>query len=1252
MFSVHVGRYSPRVVESVIGGESDDQNDASMEVLKNLSENEVTALRERFAEPLAITEFEQVLTEFVARMPNIDLQRLRLHELFNDIDANGDKTVSWDEFTMFLIDAAALEATLVTSGRDAVIKQYRPVATLKDEVPGSVSSIRYIKEIGKVVKVVQRDKYSKIRLCHPGLTLPVWMEIPRSDSAVLAYDYIPAKPSVSMSNVLCVSTNDNVVRYHDVSRHTMSSSTVIKCRRSFPVPESQTAVHWDNEHSKLLLGSRSGVVSVVNPDDVTPVNTERIHETVITAMLTNNGTLYSASLDSSIKLVDLHRGIVRHTIEGPLSHQQGVFRLAMSTNSQQLFSVGLEPTVYVHSLSNNKMRPQKLIDKNRPHHGRIVSLHVLSDSPQVISGDSSGLVKIWDSRTLSCVQTISTVKDDVFKVAQMGGALLSSVGYVEKNKHLVINGRSTKIFGYDTASNPHLSDDTACTLVVFNPLSRTFLTVHRSTIKLWDGQTGSLRGVHTNVTESDITAVCLAAPRMRKFILGTLTGEQQAFGYAMCTPIGDAFPKGYTTPTASIVAMWYLDGFKENRNQYVLTVYKREVALIPDADESITRSVIPLHCFHEPLQRHAAKALAVTENRTVLLATEASTVYVCDLGNFTLTCVIQPTGLTGDVTCLIAFPDTNTPFISEGREAAGHATLNDSCALTAHTSVAELPLSVAPARHFATAAATVTAALQQQPFFRRLGTGIAFVSDSAGSIAAVLMHSAQAMETIVTWKNIEASRRRKQQRHRHRHNPHLSPKESTLKRVVAAELASSLIAVTSEGSMTLQPAHSLAVGDVVNMAEVQAPPLSIDDHDDDDGKGDGGGDEDSFSGSDSESGDDTEQPDPPGASRRSAKDGGPATPTRGAKRRATAAGFEESIDAPPDVNALLGSRPNSAVAAYFQQDAPDSTTSAAATRQRQVQQPKTTRRHKGQKIVSYTPVITALCFIADGHVLVTGDENGYVTTWDVDLVVRKAARHAAKIEDDTAASPVMPVPIASWRAHSDEIVAISEAFGERDPAARDGAATGAVIATASIDRNIVLWTTDGVSLGNLAQGRIADDKDELPEGIQPYVLDDPPANAWALTDKIRLQREVLARMADVTREGKMQALVASRLPAKPPSSTQSSFSRVTPGSGGGGVGALATAINARLAERAAGARTMVGGQGSSAPTPGMHTPKPDHRTAAAVVHHPTFFVTALGDGEHDESRGTSRSSSAEPPLGEGPSRLASASANATLPRGG
>ena len=685
---------------------------AEMEVLKNLSEAELTSLRDRFLRAnnhaLSMDEFDEVLTSACASKPTIDASALHLRELFNDIDVNGDNTVSWDEFTMFLISGNPSAAEHLNDDGGREIKQYTHVKTIVgSEIPNSVVETRYIPKLDKVLRVMRRDKSSRLRLCYPNASLSTHLEVPRSECPMLSAEYIPFSSEVQRSGSVAVSFSDCVVRFYDTRPSPLQGAGMreMPLVKEIQLLESQSVIRWSTRYHRMLMGSRTGVVSALEIDESAVLTSEKFHDLYISDICLSGDLLFSASLDanSSVKCIDLERNTVRFALDG---HAQGTTLLATGDNGQ-LYSAGFELFALAHSIALPKLKPYRLEDLHRPHKGRIIGVQAIPGSPQVITADSTGLVKVWDVRMYSCVQNIIPTKDDVRDVPSTG--TITSIGFLPTQRRLVVNGRDTMLYACDEAGDQHLSDDHNCTTAVYNPKSHSFLSVHDNAVKLWDAVTGAPRLLQRNVVPADITCICLATPLCRRFFAGTMDGTLYSMGYAMGSvlrvydDLADASNAGRSTAEGSegasgrqrggsaahrsvdsdpyaraIVSLHYMEAFRDTGHSYVVVGMSRHVVLVPDAEEHVQRSVLGLHCLDDVLTGSALVThVSVIHTNFVVVATSNGHIHVVDLATFALVCSYGREVLRGELSSLwvhslggVAYSGAAIVFVSD---ASGNA---------------------------------------------------------------------------------------------------------------------------------------------------------------------------------------------------------------------------------------------------------------------------------------------------------------------------------------------------------------------------------------------------------------------------------------------------------------------------------------------------------------------------------------------------------------------------------------------------
>ena len=125
--------------------------------------------------------------------------------------------------------------------------------------------------------------------------------------------------------------------------------------------------------------------------------------------------------------------------------------MTFNTEHILLFSAGFDHDICVWNpyIDNPVFKVQA-------HNAPIVAVYAIDHTPQLISSDSDGLVKIWDIRNFECVQTINVQEN--FEQYKFN---LSYMLPIWQHKRLLIAGRQLLFFEYDKNSNPNLADDQA-----------------------------------------------------------------------------------------------------------------------------------------------------------------------------------------------------------------------------------------------------------------------------------------------------------------------------------------------------------------------------------------------------------------------------------------------------------------------------------------------------------------------------------------------------------------------------------------------------------------------------------------------------------------------------------------------------------------------------------------------------------------------------------------------------------------------
>eukprot|EP00660_Eupelagonema_oceanica_P008550 gene8550-13760_t len=119
------------------------------------------------------------------------------------------------------------------------------------------------------------------------------------------------------------------------------------------------------------------------------------------------------------------------------SHESGVVAMCYNECCGYLCSVGYETEAYCWVPSVTGYR-NALVHEISTDKAPFVNIHSVPDTPQVITADVKGTVKIWDLRTFRCVQSfpVGWTPEESVEVPQLeggraGGGRVSSTCYVD-----------------------------------------------------------------------------------------------------------------------------------------------------------------------------------------------------------------------------------------------------------------------------------------------------------------------------------------------------------------------------------------------------------------------------------------------------------------------------------------------------------------------------------------------------------------------------------------------------------------------------------------------------------------------------------------------------------------------------------------------------------------------------------------------------------------------------------------------------
>jgi WD40 repeat protein len=520
----------------------EEEEELLIDLTMNFEPLTISMLKKEFEnsnDSLDLQSFVMALREHLKnwrlKSPNRDKVIVKLLvQLFKDIDMNGNGTLEWDEFTNYIIEKATTLSALKKNRVDA-IKSYSQ-SNIKTSFHSdkmieklinmeSLDRVGVIEDFSNVVKFYNPDTGQVI-----GRDLVVKSEDFRSNRkdneeiinrgpkrTVVSNSLFLSDPNMQILLTCC---NDGTIRSWTTNGSHFHSTNYEGGNPILRSKTPQKSLAWDNTSNLLYSGDNVGVINLWNYSDSKrsdPIKSLCKHDDMVTDLIAvpKLEFLISCSQDRKVILWDMISTTPRR-IYG--NHTKGVLSLAFNQEYRLLFSAGFDHDIYVWN---------PYIDSVaftiEGHNSSLVGVKVIPDSPQVISADIDGWVKIWDIRNLSCVQTFNLEeKQSGFRFA------LSDFIYLQNHQRLVFGGKTLTFYDYDKNHNPYLVDDNLPLASYYTPTYHKILTPISNKVKVWNALTATPETLYAPSAESEISYVEMDEWEKR-ILVGDIRGHTRVY---------------------------------------------------------------------------------------------------------------------------------------------------------------------------------------------------------------------------------------------------------------------------------------------------------------------------------------------------------------------------------------------------------------------------------------------------------------------------------------------------------------------------------------------------------------------------------------------------------------------------------------------------------------------------------------------------------------------------------------------------
>ncbi|KAJ8600632.1 hypothetical protein CTAYLR_006915 [Chrysophaeum taylorii] len=511
---------SPR---SLYAKKKEQSEQVVMQLVTHLNAKQFRKVREAFGERATLPEFvsliREILPSYVSTLP--DSVR-NLVELFREIDGKGDDEMEFEDFSRYLVEKARVFDEQTSLDRIPHYK-HKPMDTPTHR--NLIDRIVVLPDLELLAVAEQHSAAIQLYRCRTG----EWYASFRTTAVPLAVTYVQPQQA------LLVACSDVTCSYFSISWDLANRKHRFRERHRWPTPDTLMCMCWADSQRRVYSGNTAGIVHAWEPPP--PSDTSafslRGHDDIVMDVLhiKTLDDLVSASLDTTVRVWDTYTEQQSILLRG---HTKGVNALAYSPEHRFLVSAGFDHDAFVWSPFVST-----LLFRMKGHRAALVGCHAVEGTHEVITGDSQGLLKLWDLRNFQCVQTFTTRREGPGDLDDMTGVQALTHVRLPKGEDNLDDFRivaaTKRLFFFDQfrAKRESATDAVPLRHVFVNDVSLTIFVASDRTVKIWDAIKGTLERTFLDVVaaSSEITAACLDF-RKRKFFVGDGKGRAASHNYA------------------------------------------------------------------------------------------------------------------------------------------------------------------------------------------------------------------------------------------------------------------------------------------------------------------------------------------------------------------------------------------------------------------------------------------------------------------------------------------------------------------------------------------------------------------------------------------------------------------------------------------------------------------------------------------------------------------------------------------------
>jgi WD40 repeat protein len=256
-------------------------------------------------------------------------------------------------------------------------------------------------------------------------------------------------------------------------------------------PGVQMSITYMQKNSILYSGATNGSIYSWRVQERKVKDTLQGHTDMVMSLVTlpKLNYLASASLDKTISIWDT---FANQQILKLYGHMKGALSIDYSEEYRLLVSAGFDYEAYIWSPFSNAS-----VYRLKGHHFPLVGCQAVKDTPEIITADSSGVMKLWDIRTFKCVQTISadlTTQESLedYKLGSFLQCSIPSKGVVaDKDSRIYAVAKEFSAFDQTRVVHDATTDESSVLWMDWDKEHMTIITSSERNIMTWDALLGS-----------------------------------------------------------------------------------------------------------------------------------------------------------------------------------------------------------------------------------------------------------------------------------------------------------------------------------------------------------------------------------------------------------------------------------------------------------------------------------------------------------------------------------------------------------------------------------------------------------------------------------------------------------------------------------------------------------------------------------------------------------------------------------------